>query len=168
MSAPETNRGTGEPANRTVEPIEPSNLSNPRMVIHETQTRDRRRPAHRDRLSVGASYYTRRGEAAPSIVTGVVTRGPIVTEIAATGTLEAVTTVQVGSQVSGTIQELNADFNSIVRKGQVLARLDPSLFQTQVDSAARQPHRAREADLQRAQVALADAQVKAGPREGAG
>ncbi|MEO7270594.1 MAG: biotin/lipoyl-binding protein, partial [Vicinamibacterales bacterium] len=83
-------------------------------------------------LTVGASYYNWRGEAAPSVMTGVVSRGAIVTEIAATGTLEAVTTVQVGSQVSGTIQELNADFNSIVRKGQVLARLDPSLFQTQV------------------------------------
>src|SRR6476646_9806269 len=86
-------------------------------------------------LSVGASYYNWRGEAAPAIVTGVVSRGPIVTEIAATGTVEAVTTVQVGSQVSGTIQELNADFNSIVRKGQVLARLDPSLIQSQIEQA---------------------------------
>ena len=111
-------------------------------------------------LSVGASYYTWRGEAAPAIVTGVVTRGPIVTEIAATGTVEAVKTVQVGSQVSGTIQELNADFNSIVRKGQVLARLDPSLFQTQVDSQ-RANVTSAEADLQRAQVTRADAQVKA-------
>ena len=111
-------------------------------------------------LSVGASYYTWRGEAAPAIVTGVVTRGPIVTEIAATGTVEAVKTVQVGSQVSGTIQELNADFNSIVRKGQVLARLDPSLFQTQVDSQ-RANVTSAEADLQRAQVTPADAQVKA-------
>ena len=111
-------------------------------------------------LSVGASYYAWRGEAAPSIVTGVVTRGPIVTEIAATGTLEAVTTVQVGSQVSGTIMELNADFNSIVRKGQVLARLDPSLFQTQVDSQ-RANLTSSQADLQRAQVTQADARVKA-------
>ena len=111
-------------------------------------------------LSVGASYYSWRGEAAPSVVTGVVSRGPIVTEIAATGTLEAVTTVQVGSQVSGTIQELNADFNSIVRKGQVLARLDPSLFQTQVDSQ-RANLTSAQADLQRAQVTQADAKVKA-------
>ena len=112
-------------------------------------------------LSVGASYYARRGDAAPSIVTGAVTRGSILTQIAATGTLEAVTTVQVGSQVSGTIQELNADFNSIVHKGQVLARLDPSLFQTQVDSA-RANLASAQADLQGVQVALADAQTKAG------
>jgi HlyD family secretion protein len=110
-------------------------------------------------LSVGA-FYARRGEAAPSIVTASVTRGPIVNAIAATGTLEAVTTVQVGSQVSGTIQSLGADFNSIVHKGQVIARLDPSLFQTQVDSA-RANLASAQADLQRAQVMLADAQTKA-------
>ena len=103
----------------------------------------------------------RGGAAAPAIVTGEVSRGTILTEIAATGTLEAVTTVQVGSQVSGSIQELNADFNSIVRKGQVLARLDPSLFQTQVDSA-RANLTSAQADLQRAQVMQADAQVKVG------
>ena len=51
------------------------------------------------------------------------------------GTLQAVTTVQVGTQVSGTISELYADFNSLVKKGQVLARLDPSLFQTQIEQA---------------------------------
>ena len=45
------------------------------------------------------------------------------------------TTVQVGTQVSGTIQSLHADFNSQVRKGQVIARLDPSLLQAQVDQA---------------------------------
>jgi HlyD family secretion protein len=55
--------------------------------------------------------------------------------VGATGTLQAVTTVQVGTQVSGTIQALYADFNSLVKKGQVLARLDPSLFQTQIEQA---------------------------------
>jgi HlyD family secretion protein len=110
-------------------------------------------------LSVGA-YYSRRPEAAPEIVTGAITRGSIVSQIAATGTLEAVTTVQVGSQVSGTIQSLGADFNSIVKKGQVLARLDPSQFQTQVDSA-RANLASAEADLQRLQVAQSDAETKA-------
>jgi HlyD family secretion protein len=110
-------------------------------------------------LSVGA-YYAHKGEAAPAIVTSTVTRGSIASVIAATGTLEAVTTVQVGSQVSGTIQALNADFNSIVRKGQVIARLDPSLFQTQVDSA-RANLASSQADVQRAQVALDDARTKA-------
>jgi HlyD family secretion protein len=110
-------------------------------------------------LSVGA-FYTRRGEAAPAVVTGTVTRGSIVSAIAATGTLQAVTTVQVGTQVSGTIQSLSADFNSIVRKGQVIARLDPSLFQTQVDSA-RANLTGAQADVQRAQVTLDDARTKA-------
>ena len=63
-----------------------------------------------------AAMFGRRGNDAPSVATGVVSRGSIVAAVSATGTLEAVDTVQVGSQVSGTIQSLNADFNSIVRK----------------------------------------------------
>jgi HlyD family secretion protein len=110
-------------------------------------------------LSVGA-YYSRRGDAAPEVVTAAVTRGSIVSQIAATGTLEAVTTVQVGSQVSGSILSLGADFNSIVKKGQVLARLDPSQFQTQVDSA-RANLASAQADLQRFEVVRADAETKA-------
>ena len=56
-------------------------------------------------------------------------RGDIRQVVEATGTINAVTTVQVGSQVSGTISRLNADFNSRVKKGQVVAQIDPSLFQ---------------------------------------
>ena len=87
------------------------------------------------------------------------TRGDIAETVGATGQLQAVTTVQVGTQVSGTIQELNADFNSLVRKGQVLARLDPSLFQTQIEQARANLIRA-EADLERLRVALDDARTK--------
>ena len=58
-----------------------------------------------------------------------VTRGNISQVVDATGTINAVTTVQVGSQVSGTISELHADFNSKVKKNQVIARIDPSLFE---------------------------------------
>ena len=65
-----------------------------------------------------------------TVATAQVTRGDIVDTVGATGTLQAVTTVQVGSQVSGTISHLRVDFNSLVKKGQVLARLDPSLFAT--------------------------------------
>src|SRR6266545_7016131 len=65
------------------------------------------------------------------LVTATVSRGSVVQGIDATGRLQAVTTVQVGSQVSGTIKTLNADFNSQVKKGQVVAELEPSLFQTQ-------------------------------------
>jgi HlyD family secretion protein len=88
-----------------------------------------------------------------------VTRGDIAETVGATGQLQAVTTVQVGTQVSGTIQELNADFNSLVRKGQVLARLDPSLFQTQIEQARANLIRA-EADLERLRVSLDDARTK--------
>jgi len=56
-------------------------------------------------------------------------RGDIRDVVQATGTINAVTTVQVGSQVSGTISQLYADFNSKVKKGKVIARIDPSLFQ---------------------------------------
>src|ERR1700751_4922489 len=65
----------------------------------------------------------------PKYLTDKVQQGDIHNVVEATGTINAVTTVQVGSQVSGTISKLNADFNSHVKKGQVIAELDPSLFQ---------------------------------------
>jgi len=95
----------------------------------------------------------------PTITTARVTRGDLSETVGATGTLQAVTTVQVGTQVSGTIQELNADFNSLVRKGQVLARLDPSLIQSQIEQARANLIRA-EADLERLRVSLDDAKTK--------
>jgi len=66
---------------------------------------------------------------------GSVDRGSVITQVEMTGTLATVTTVVVGTQVSGMVAELYADFNSEVKKGQVLARLDPALFQTQLDQA---------------------------------
>ena len=88
----------------------------------------------------------------PKVTTVEVTRRDLVQEISATGSLEAVTTVNVGSQMSGIVQTLYADFNDIVRKGQTLARLDPSLFQTQVEQAEANLIRA-EADVERLEVA---------------
>lgn len=115
--------------------------------------------------AIGASTwgYTRLrgGDTQPQIVTAAITRGDVVEAVGATGTLEAVTTVQVGTQVSGTVQTLYADFNSIVRKGQVIARLDPSLIQTQIEQQRANLVRA-EADLERLRVGLADARVKLG------
>src|SRR5262245_13201569 len=64
--------------------------------------------------------------AAPPIETAVVKRGNIAQTISATGRAQALTTVQVGTQVSGTISEIYVDFNSQVKKGEVIARLDPS------------------------------------------
>jgi HlyD family secretion protein len=108
----------------------------------------------------GFAYYSYNSEApAPTVNTAVITRGDVVDTVGATGTLQAVTTVQVGTQVSGTIQALFADFNSLVRKGQVLARLDPSLFQTQIEQANANLIRAQ-ADLERLRVSLEDARTK--------
>ena len=64
-----------------------------------------------------------------------VTRGPITQAVTATGTLNPVVNVQVGSQVSGNISKLFADFNSQVKAGQVVAQIDPALFQATVTQA---------------------------------
>src|SRR5574341_2035744 len=93
------------------------------------------------------------------LMTAKIERGDIRNTVSATGTLQAVTTVQVGTQVSGTIQSLYADFNSLVRKGQILARLDPSLFQTQIEQARANLIRAQ-ADVERLRVAVEDAATK--------
>ncbi len=111
-------------------------------------------------IGAGAgAYYIRRGGPEIQVNTSPVTRGDIIDSVGATGTLQAVTTVQVGSQVSGNISWLGADFNSIVRKGQQIARLDPSLFQTQVEQARANLTRAK-ADVERNRVAVEDAQTK--------
>lgn len=112
-------------------------------------------------IAAGAYSYYRHTQkpVVPTITTARVTRGDLAETVGATGTLQAVTTVQVGTQVSGTIQELNTDFNSLVRKGQVLARLDPSLIQSQIEQARANLIRA-EADLERLRVALDDGRSK--------
>src|SRR5437868_2268886 len=85
--------------------------------------------------------------------TASVTRGPITQAVTATGTLNPVVNVQVGSQVSGNISKLFADFNSQVKAGQVVAQIDPALFQATVTQA--------EGDLANAQAALELAKVNA-------
>lgn len=67
--------------------------------------------------------------------TAGVDRGRIVAKVTATGTLSAIVTVQVGSQVSGRIAALHADFNTPVKKGQLIAKIDPQLFQAAVEQA---------------------------------
>jgi HlyD family secretion protein len=109
--------------------------------------------------SVAAYYRSGTSDDAPQFLTARVTRGDIAETVEASGTLEAVTTVQVGTQVSGTIKTLHADYNSRVRKGQVVAELEPSLFQTQVDQARATVVRL-EADVERARVDVDDTQVK--------
>src|SRR4051812_18835735 len=120
-------------------------------------------------LAIGAgagAYYIHRGGTEPVVNRTPITRGDIVDTVGATGTLQAVNTVQVGSQVSGNIQYLGADFNSIVKKGQVIARLDPSLFEAQLQQARANLSQTQanltkaQSDLDRTKVQLTDAQQK--------
>jgi HlyD family secretion protein len=107
----------------------------------------------------GAATCDRLGAAQPVVTTAAASRGSIVNAVSATGTLQAVETVAVGTQVSGTVQSLGADFNSIVKKGQVLARLDPSLIGADVERN-RANLAAAEADVERVRVLLQDAEAK--------
>jgi HlyD family secretion protein len=92
-----------------------------------------------------------RKAAASDYITAKVDRGNVEVTVSATGTVQAVTTVLVGSQVSGTVSWLGADFNSQVKRGQVIARLDPAIFQAQVDNAR--------ASVQNQQAAIVAAQT---------
>jgi HlyD family secretion protein len=112
------------------------------------------------------AWYSQRNRQEIQITTAPVSRGDIVDTVGATGTLQAVTTVQVGSQVSGNIQWLGADFNSIVKKGQEIARLDPSLFDAQLQQQRANLTQSRanlakaNSDLEQRRVQLTDAQQK--------
>ncbi len=79
-----------------------------------------------------AYYYMHRGGGEVVVNSLPVTQGDIVDAVGSTGTLQPVTTVTVGSQVSGNISELDADFNSVVHKGQIIAKIDPTVFQAQL------------------------------------
>jgi HlyD family secretion protein len=124
-------------------------------------------------LLTGGYLYTQSMGSRSSFRTVPVTRGTIVAAISATGALNAVITVLVGSQVSGNIKELYVDFNSVVKKNQVIARIDPELFQAQVNQAKAQVDAARaalanqgaavekaRADLANARAALASAHAQ--------
>ncbi len=98
---------------------------------------------------------------APQMETARVDRGRIVAKVTATGTLSAIVTVQVGSQVSGRIQALYADFNSTVKKGQLIAKIDPQLFQAAVEQA-RANHVAAEGNLAKSKAQAVDARRQYG------
>jgi HlyD family secretion protein len=102
------------------------------------------------------SSWLRRHEA-PRYRTAVIDRGPIAAKVTANGTLSALVTVSVGSQVSGRIESLAVDFGSKVTKGQVIATLDPALFRAAAAQAAAN-HRAAQAALQRARAQLENAE----------
>jgi HlyD family secretion protein len=101
---------------------------------------------------VYAYYKYGRVEEKPQVIQALVSRGAITDTVKATGTLEALRTVNVGSQVSGTVQDLFADYNSIVKKGQVIAKLDPTLLDTQV--------KVQEANIDRSLTDIASSEVQ--------
>src|SRR5579884_2077984 len=86
-------------------------------------------------LLIGFIYYLKNRGNGERYITSQVRRGNISEVVTATGTLSAVITVQVGSQVTGLIKSLYADFNSKVKKGQLIAQIDPDPFQAKVDQA---------------------------------
>ena len=86
-------------------------------------------------ILAGGILLLRNGEKDPKYRTEKISRGDIRATVTATGTMNAVVTVLVGTQVSGTIQSLYVDFNSPVKKGQILAQIDPASFQAQVAQA---------------------------------
>jgi HlyD family secretion protein len=106
-----------------------------------------------------AGFYFFGGQAnAAQYLTAKAERGNLRNTVTATGTLQAVTTVQVGSQASGTISALYADYNSIVKKGQVIAQLDPAVSKAQVDQARANLQQAQ-ASLQQARAAVANSRA---------
>jgi HlyD family secretion protein len=124
-------------------------------------------------LAAGGWYWydSRSGEGEVRYRTAKVERGPIAAVVVASGTLNATTTVQVGSQISGQVQNIYADFNTTVKKDQVIARIDPSTFELRVNQAradldsaqsavavARSNEAAAQAALGQVKVNLADAQ----------
>ena len=122
---------------------------------------------------ISAYFYTQSRGNAPKYRTARVERGPLTAAVSATGNLNAVITVQVGSQVSGQIKELLADFNTVVKRGQLIARIDPEIFEAKVNQAqgevgaaeaavlnqAAQVEKAR-ADVENAKSALAEAKAQ--------
>lgn len=105
-------------------------------------------------VGVAAVIYFKRSPAI-TYKTAVIEKGTIVSTVSATGNLSAVKTVQVGTQVSGTIQKLHVDYNSRVKKGQPIAEIDPSLFNASVQQSQGN-YLSAQANLQRARVTLAD------------
>ena len=102
-------------------------------------------------IALAGFYFWGNQSSSAAYLTAKVERGNLRNTVTATGTLQAVTTVQVGSQASGTISALYADFNSVVKKGQVVAQLDPAVSKAQVEQAR--------ANLAQAQASLTQARA---------
>ena len=103
-------------------------------------------------------YFWGSESSTPQYMTARIDKGNLRNTVTATGALQAVTTVQVGSQSSGTIAALYADFNSTVKKGQVIAQLDPAVAKAQVDQARANLEQAR-ASLAQSRAAVTNARA---------
>jgi HlyD family secretion protein len=120
-------------------------------------------------VAIGAGGYAAwrvwdRGGDAPKFKLAKIESGPLTAAVSATGTLNPVVSVQVGSQVSGQIKEILVDFNSPVKSGQLIARLDPETYQHRVRQAeadvdaARAAQGVQQAEVSRARASLSNAQ----------
>jgi HlyD family secretion protein len=107
-------------------------------------------------LALGGYYLLKNRANGVQFKTATISRGDLSAAVTATGTVSAVTTVLVGTQVSGTVKQLFADFNSPVKKGQLLAQIDPALSDAKV-SQARANLQAAAANVEKADAALQDA-----------
>ena len=121
---------------------------------------------------IGTAYwYFNSRPAQASFRLAKIERGSLVAAVSSTGTLNPVVSVQVGSQVSGQIKEIFVDYNSVVKQGDVIARIDPDSFALRVNQALADLEAGRataltqranvaalQAEVSRAQVALAEAE----------
>jgi HlyD family secretion protein len=107
-------------------------------------------------VALGSWYLVKKENGKPQYKTATVQKSDLDAKVTATGTVNAVTTVLIGTQVSGTINTLYVDYNSPVIKGQLLAQIDPATIQAQVDQAGASLLNA-EANLKKAQSSLLDA-----------
>ncbi|MEW6544755.1 MAG: efflux RND transporter periplasmic adaptor subunit [Nitrospirota bacterium] len=110
-------------------------------------------------VSIGLWFWLSPGEQPIRFKTATVDRGPIAATVTATGTVNPVVSVQVGSQVTGKIKALYADFNSVVKQGQMIAQIDPAVYQSRV-SQARATLRNAQGALLKAQAALAQRKLE--------
>ena len=106
-------------------------------------------------ILIGTLLFFKKNDQVPQYTTQNTKRCDIRSTVSATGTVNAVTTVLVGTQVSGTIRQLYVDYNSTVKKGQLLAQIDPSSFEAQVAQASANLSLSR-ANLEKSKVALRD------------
>ncbi len=104
-----------------------------------------------------AGWFVTHRDKAVEYNTATIERGDITTSISASGKIQAVNTVEVGSQVSGQLVALYADYNTPVKKGQILARIDPGTFQARVEQSSAQAVQAQ-AQIRSASAALTEAQ----------